>query len=113
VIGYSEPDCRLLEIAAKAFPEGNKLPIVTTDAVYRQTFHKEALWREKGAVGVDMETSAVFSISRLKGIEAVMVMIVSDVHPLSPEEKTDWKWHMPMERRAEFGERCLKLAMEV
>lgn len=113
VIEYSEPDSRLLELAAKAFPEGNKLPIVTTDAVYRQTFHKEALWREKGAVGVDMETSAVFSISRLKGIEAVMVMIVSDVHPLSPEEKTDWKWHMPMERRAEFGERCLKLAMEV
>ena len=101
------------EGSAKFFPEGRKLSIVTTDAVYRQTFQKEALWREKGAVGVDMETSAVFSIGKRKGIETAMIMIVSDVPPASPEEKTDWKWHMPTDSRAKLGERCLAFAMEV
>ena len=46
-------------------------------------------------------------------MQTVMVMIVSDMHPLSPEDKIEWKWHMPTERRAEFGERCLKLAMNI
>ena len=113
VIEYAESAENLLDRAEKFFPEGRKLPIVTTDAVYRQTFRKEAEWREKGAVGVDMETSAVFSVGRLKGIQTAMVMIVSDVHPKSPEDTIEWKWHMPAERRAEFGERCLALAMEV
>ena len=112
VIEYAEPSASLLKRAAEFFPEGRELPIVTTDAVYRQTFRKEALWREKGAVGVDMETSAVFSVGRLKGMETAMVMIVSDVHPLSPEAKNDWKWHMPVESRAKFADRCLALAME-
>ena len=112
-IDYAEPSPDLLDRAAKFFPEGRKLSIVTTDAVYRQTFQKKALWREKGAVGVDMETSAVFSIGKRKGIETAMIMIVSDVHPASPEEKTDWKWHMPTDSRAKFGERCLAFAMEV
>lgn len=112
-IEYAQPSAELLKRAAQKFPEGRVLPIVTTDAVYRQTFRKEALWRDKGAVGVDMETSAVFSISRLKGIEAAMVMIVSDVHPLTPEDKIEWKWHIPEASRAAFGERCLSLAMEV
>lgn len=112
-IEFAEPSRRLLERAAEFFPEGRELPIVTTDAVYRQTFRKEALWRQKGAVGVDMETSAVFSIGKLKGMEAVMVMIVSDVHPQTPERQIDWKWNMPTESRARFGEKCLELAMEV
>ena len=103
VIEYAEPDAQLLSCMAEFFPEGKQMPIVTTDAVYRQTYQKEAIWREKGAVGVDMETSAVFSIGRLKGMKTAMVMIVSDMHPMSPEESADWQWHMPMESRAKFG----------
>lgn len=112
-IEYAQPSAALLKRTAEIFPEAKIRPIVTTDAVYRQTFRKEAIWREKGAVGVDMEISAVFGIGRKKGMETVAVMIVSDVHPLSPEDATEWTWSMPAQRRAEFGERCLALAMEV
>lgn len=112
-IRYAEPSPTLLARAAKAFPEARCLPIVTTDAVYRQTFFKENRWREEGAVGVDMETSALFSICRLKGIEAVMLMVVSDKHPLSPEAPADWTWHMPPDRRAHLAEQCLTLAQSL
>ncbi len=111
-IEYAQPSRSLLDKAAEAFPEGKVLPIVTTDAVFRQTYQKEALWRAKGAVGVDMETSAVFSIGALKDMETVMLMTVSDVHPLSREDAREWKWHMPMESRERFAEKCLKFAME-
>ena len=112
-IEYAEPSAALLDRAAKVFPEARRLPIVTTDAVYRQTFYKENRWRAEGAVGVDMETSALFSISRLKGIEAVMLMVVSDKHPLSPETPSDWTWHMPPDRRANLAEQCLTFAQSL
>ena len=37
--------------------------VVSSDAVYRQTFYKERLWRERGAACVEMETSAVFYLT--------------------------------------------------
>ena len=111
-IDFATPSPRLLERAAAHFPEGRALPVVTTDAVFRQTFRKEALWREKGAVGVDMECSAVFSIGRKLGMETVMVMVVSDRHPLAPGGETDWQWHMPKESRERFAQRCFELALE-
>lgn len=112
-IDFAEPSPKLLTRAAEAFPEARRLPIVTTDAVYRQTFLKEEQWRTKGAVGVDMETSALFSISRIKGIEVVMLMVVSDRHPLNAEMPVDWTWHMPKESRARFAEQCLDFAQSL
>ena len=56
-IDFARPDEQLFEQLQK-IPGAKVLPIVTTDAVYRQTFYKEQLWREKGAVAADMETSA-------------------------------------------------------
>ncbi|MBR3874010.1 MAG: hypothetical protein IKJ26_07540 [Clostridia bacterium] len=50
-------------------------------AVYRQTFSKEQLWREKGAVCVDMETSAVFSVAKYLGVKAIALLMVSDLAP--------------------------------
>lgn len=112
-IEYAEPSSSLLERAAKSFPEARRLPIITTDAVYRQTFFKENRWRAEGAVGVDMETSALFSICRLKGIDAVMLMVVSDKHPLSPEAPVDWTWNMPLNRREHLAEQCLTFAQSL
>ena len=40
---------------ATGFLRVGNYPIVSSDAVYRQTFGKEQLWREKGAVGVDKD----------------------------------------------------------
>ena len=75
-IRASAPDEDLLDMAVNLFPV-NTEPIVSTDSVYRQTFRKEQVWREEGAVGVDMETSAVFSISRCLGLRAAALLMVS------------------------------------
>lgn len=69
--------------AAETIDGAKALPIVSTDAVYRQTFFKEALWREKGSVGVDMETSALYSVGALLDINVVSILIASDKHPLN------------------------------
>lgn len=64
---------------------------VTTDSFYRQTFAKEAYWREKGCVGVDMEASALLSVSRYYSMTAAAVLLCSDKHPLS-ESESGWNW---------------------
>ena len=87
-------------------------PIVSTDAVYRQTFLKERIWREKGAVGVDMETSAVFSVSQHLGVKAAALLMASDLHPLHPEAPK-WEWLMSTEMRRELTEQSLLLAKQL
>lgn len=64
---------------------------VTTDAVYRQTFFKEAMWRDRGCVGVDMEASAIVSVCRYYGMRSQVLLMASDRHPLS-EDSPPWKW---------------------
>lgn len=110
-IEYAAPDDRLLKLTALR-PRVNTYPIVTTDAAYRQTFYKEQLWREKGAVGVDMETSAVFSVSRYLGLEAVGLLMASDLHPQAPGDPK-WEWKMTREMRWDLTERSLVLARQM
>jgi purine-nucleoside phosphorylase len=68
-----------------------QLNTVTTDAVYRETFYKENYWRTMGCVAVDMESSALLSVSKYYGIEANVILLVSDKHPISQEDEK-WKW---------------------
>ncbi|MFQ7750105.1 MAG: hypothetical protein ACLRJV_23530 [Eubacteriales bacterium] len=64
---------------------------VTTDAVFRQTYFKETLWREMGCVGVDMEASAFVNVCNYYGKKNTVLLLASDKHPLSPEEPA-WEW---------------------
>ena len=110
-IEFSAPDSRLLELA-NAGPAAKPYPIVSTDAVYRQTFEKERLWREEGAVAVDMEMSAVFSVSRYLGLKAVGLLMVSDLHPPHPGAPK-WEWRMTGEMRDELTEKGLWAAKRI
>lgn len=110
-IQSSAPDGALLE-RGKARLGLRSFPIVSTDAVYRQTFYKERLWREKGAVGVDMETSALFSVSRYLGLRSLALLMASDLHPLSPEAPK-WEWRMTREMQVDLTERFLSLAKDL
>ena len=103
---FSEPG--LQRIATSALGVNNH-PIVSTDAVYRQTFAKEQLWRDKGAVGVDMETSAVFSVAGYLGLKAVALLMVSDVHPIKPDAPK-WEWRMTREMKHHLAEQGIALA---
>lgn len=51
----------------------------TTDAPYRETAEKVASFRKKGAIVVNMESSAVFAIAKYRGVDAASAQIVSDV----------------------------------
>lgn len=50
----------------------------TTDGIFRETPHKTAFFRSKGAVAVEMETSALFSAAAFRGLKAGAVLVVSD-----------------------------------
>ena len=110
-IDFSQPDNNLFKICSSTL-QINTYPIVSTDAVYRQTFYKEQLWRNKGAVGVDMETSAVFSVSRYLGLKAAAILMASDIHPMNQDEPK-WDWKMTKDMRLDLAEKSLSVARKL
>ncbi|MDJ0720432.1 MAG: nucleoside phosphorylase [Desulfobacterales bacterium] len=52
--------------------------IWTTDAVFRETADKVRYYRDRGALAVEMELSALFTVGRLLDIELGAVLVVSD-----------------------------------
>jgi uridine phosphorylase len=60
--------------------------IWTTDAPYRETRTKLARFQKLGAVGVDMETSAMFAIARYRRVDIGSIQVISDL-----VRKRDWK----------------------
>lgn len=100
----------LYQAAAAFFGEHKPLPVVSTDAVYRQTYRKEEIWRERGAVAVDMETSAVLSVSRYHRMRAVALLTVSDLHPMQEGDRK-WEWKMTAEMRRERIVRAIEFAL--
>lgn len=87
--------------------------VVTTDAPYRQTYYKEALWRERGFAGVDMESSAMVSVCNYFGMRCAVALMASDRHPLSPDSPP-WAWgNLDFRgRRDDFIEACIDMALE-
>ena len=109
---YAYPDEALANRLAE-LTGASRVRIVSTDSVYRQTFFKERLWREKGAVGVDMETSAIFSVSKHLGISAASVLIASDKHPIDEKSEKKWEWKMTREMRYDFFDKAVKAVLAI
>jgi len=105
------PDTDLFDLARSSV-DVVAYPIVSTDAIYRQTFYKENLWRENGAVGVDMETSAVLSVAKYLGLKAVALLMVSDIHPMAPDAPK-WEWNMTKEMKYGLAEQSITLAKKL
>jgi len=59
--------------------------IWTTDAVYRETRRKVLSFQRKGALAVEMEMSALFTVARYRKIQIGGVLVVSD-------ELAGFKW---------------------
>ncbi|MBA4392789.1 MAG: hypothetical protein C0407_04460 [Desulfobacca sp.] len=53
-------------------------PVWTTDAPYRESINKIRTFQSQGVLGVDMETSALFTVGAFRGIETASLLIVSD-----------------------------------
>lgn len=64
-----------LHNAGLAHHEGS---VWTTDAVFRETPEKVKRYQGEGALAVEMETSALFTIARFRGIQLAAVHVVSD-----------------------------------
>lgn len=111
-IDFSTPDIDLHKKAVASISNAKVLPVISTDAVYRQTFYKENLWREKGAVGVDMETSALFSVGKFIELKVVSILIASDIHPLNENDKK-WQWKMTKKMRYDFFDKCISFALNI
>jgi uridine phosphorylase len=50
----------------------------TTDAPFRETRAKVETYQSRGVLSVDMETSALFTVSRFRGVDLAVVLVVSD-----------------------------------
>lgn len=56
-------------------------PVWTTDAPYRETQSKIKHFQTQGVLGVDMETSAIFSLAIYRNVEAGCLLVTSDDLP--------------------------------
>ena len=93
---YCDPSCRValpsrplvhqarlaLQHHGAAFHEG---AVWTTDAIFRETVEKVKHYQAKGALAVEMELSAVFTVAGFRKIEAAGMLVVSD-------ELSDYQW---------------------
>ena len=72
-----------LEREGKPFRRGT---VWTTDAPYRETPSKVAHHREQGVLAVEMEMSALMTLSVYRSVRLAALLVVSD-------ELSDLKWH--------------------
>jgi len=52
--------------------------IWSTDAIYRETGNKVSRFREKGVLGVEMETASFYAVCRYIDIKGIAFLVVSD-----------------------------------
>ncbi len=57
------------------FHEGR---IWSTDAVFRETHEKIQFYNKRGAIAVEMEAAAVFSVGGFRGVEVGCILVASD-----------------------------------
>lgn len=113
---YSEPSIFMYKYAVEYFSRAEVVvqqPIVSTDAIYRQTFQKEELWRKRGYVAADMESSALLTVSKYLRMNSVSILLVSDIHPTSQNDINKWKWSLQKEERYRFIKSCIEFGMEM
>ena len=60
-------------------------PVWSTDTVMLETTANLRRWAQAGAIGVEMECGALFTLAALRGITAVAVLVASD-HPIAGRE---------------------------
>lgn len=57
----------------------------TTDAIFRETVDKVKHYQSQGALAVEMELSAIFTVAGFRGMQAAGILVVSD-------ELSDYRW---------------------
>jgi purine-nucleoside phosphorylase len=108
---YGDPSCRValparrlvqrvrsaLKHGGVGFHEG---AVWTTDAIFRETVETVKYFQSKGALAVDMEQSAIFTVAGFRRMAAAGILVVSD-------ELSDYQW------RPGFSTPAFKIAREM
>ena len=93
---YCDPSCRValparplvhqvrkaLQLQGDNFHDG---AVWTTDAIFRETVEKVKHYQAKGALAVEMELSAIFTVAGFREMEAAGLLVVSD-------DLSDYQW---------------------
>jgi purine-nucleoside phosphorylase len=93
---YCDPSCHValparqlvhqahlaLQHHGASFHEG---AVWTTDAIFRETVEQVKHYQAKGALAVEMELSAIFTVAGFRRMEAAGILVVSD-------ELSDYQW---------------------
>jgi nucleoside phosphorylase len=81
-IGASVPSPALAEkLAELCAADGSRFhqgPVWTTDAPYRETHAKVRDYQGRGALAVEMECSALFTVAAFRAVAAAALLVVSD-----------------------------------
>lgn len=77
--GVVEPDPSL-SAALLALPEPDLVPgrVVSTDLFYDGPEGEEQSWLDAGAVAVEMESAALFTLAQRRGLQAASLLLVTD-----------------------------------
>ena len=82
-------------------------PIYTTDSFAAETKEFLELWRSRNLLGIEMETSAIYTVASLYGIRAAAIHIVSD-NPLTEKSFFDPIPDEDRDRRALCADRLIE-----
>jgi purine-nucleoside phosphorylase len=93
---YCDPSCRVALPARRLVDQVRSAlqdhgadvqegSVWTTDAIFRETVEKVKHYQTKGALAVEMELSAVFTVAGFRQMEAAGILVVSD-------ELSDYQW---------------------
>lgn len=70
-------------------------PVWSTDAVLLQDDRRIHKWQDAGALAVDMESRAVLTAARRRGVDACVLLVVSDnpaAGTLAPADEVSSAW---------------------
>ena len=94
---YCDPSCRVA-LPARQLVQQARLallhqggsyhdgPVWTTDAIFRETVEQVKHYQKMGALAVEMELSAIFTVAGFREMAAAGILVVSD-------ELSDYQWH--------------------
>ncbi len=80
---YVYPSAKFLKFIKDQFKK-NRIPFKTsatwtTDAPYRETLEEVKKYTKEGILTVDMEASAIFSVTKYYGFDSVSIFVISDL----------------------------------
>lgn len=87
---YAHPDKEFTDHIERTLTQKKAIfkkgPTLSTDAPYRIRVSDCSRYRKEGIIACDMEASAIFEISRLRGIKSAAMFVISDL------AKKDFSW---------------------